>query len=114
MNRDNIETISYESIETKSYYNTLNDYYSYITLTTTVNDTLNPHTAIIIHELQPLIDINDFNVVYYNDIPINQHGTIMPSYLLVKDKIKADDILDKSKARCVIGGNYFLKSVTYL
>jgi len=30
----------------------------------------------------------------------------MPSYILVKDKIKADGSFDKCKARCVIGGNY--------
>ena len=102
---DIINDITYASIENISYYNTLNDY-SYITLTTTVNDTLNPHTAAIMHELQSLIDMNVFDVVHYNDIPTSQHGTIMPSYLLVKDKIKADGTFDKCKARCVIGGNY--------
>jgi len=97
--------ITYASIEIIKYYNTLNDY-SYITLTTTVNDQVNPHTAAIMHELQSLIDMEVFELIKFSAIPACQHDTIMPSYILVKDKIKADGTFDKCKARCVIGGNF--------
>ena len=97
--------ITYSTIEKVTYHNTLN-WQSYITLSTTTDDKQNPHTKAIMKELQSLIDMNVFDVIHYSDIPNTQRDSIMPSYILVKDKINADGSFDKCKARCVIGGNF--------
>ena len=88
-----------------NYLHTFN-YISYSASDTLMNDLNNPHTKAIIKELQSLIDMKVFEVVQYEDIPEESRNHVMPSYIIVKDKIKADGSFDKCKARCVIGGNY--------
>jgi hypothetical protein len=99
------EHITYNTIENLTYFNTLN-YISFHTISTNVTTENNPHTIAIMKELQSLINMQVFDIIQYSDIPFDQQKTIMPSYILVKDKIKADGSFDKCKARCVVGGNF--------